>query len=198
MSTPAKSEKDRVVIFDTTLREGEQCPGAPMTHEEKLKVPELLDTMGVDIIEAGFPIASEGDFAAVHEIAKRTKNATICGLARAAFKDIDRCAEAIKPAERRRIHTFLSTSPVHMKYKLQKEPHEVFEMVIAQVTRARNYTDDVEWSSEDGTRTEFDFLCRCVEGAIKAGAPTINIPDTAGYTVPEQYFDLLRKVLEAV
>ena len=115
----ARSEKDRVVIFDTTLRDGEQCPGATMTHEEKLEVAELLDEMGVDIIEAGFPIASDGDFAAVNEIAKRTKNAVVCGLARAGFKDIDRCAEAIKPARRRRIHTFLSTSPVHMKYKLQ-------------------------------------------------------------------------------
>src|ERR1700736_1907009 len=166
MSTQG-SDKDRVYIFDTTLRDGEQSPGAPMTHEEKLEVAELLDTMGVDVIEAGFPIASDGDFAAVHEIAKRTKKAVICGLARAAFKDIDSCAEAIKPAERRRIHTFLSTSPVHMKYKLQKEPHEVYEMVIAQVTRARNYTDDVEWSAEDGTRTEHDFLCRCVAAAIK-------------------------------
>src|SRR6476469_6273842 len=188
MSTTAQSEKDRVVIFDTTLRDGEQCPGATMTHEEKLEVAELLDTMGVDIIEAGFPIASEGDFAAVNEIAKRAKNAVICGLSRAAPKDIDRCAEAIKPAKRNRIHTFLSTSPVHMKYKLQKEPHEVFEMVIAQVTRARTHTDDVEWSSEDGTRTELDFLCRCVEAAIKAGATTINIPDTVGYTTPEEYF----------
>jgi 2-isopropylmalate synthase len=195
---PQKSEKDRVVIFDTTLRDGEQCPGATMNHEEKLEIAELLDAMGVDIIEAGFPIASDGDFAAVHEIAKRAKNAVICGLSRAAFKDIDRCAEAIAPAERRRIHTFLSTSPVHMKYKLQKEPHEVFEMVIAQVTRARNYTDDVEWSSEDGTRTEFDFLCRCVEAAIKAGATTINIPDTVGYTVPEEYFAMMRKVRENV
>src|SRR5271166_2010646 len=198
MTTPSQSEKDRVVIFDTTLRDGEQCPGATMTHEEKLEVAELLDTMGVDIIEAGFPIASEGDFAAVHEIAKRTKRAVICGLSRAAFKDIDRCAEAIKPAERKRIHTFLSTSPVHMKYKLQKEPHEVYEMVIAQVTRARNHTDDVEWSSEDGTRTEFDFLCRCVEAAIKAGATTINIPDTVGYTVPEEYFSLFKMVRERV
>src|ERR1700748_1246608 len=198
MSTPAKSEKDRVVIFDTTLRDGEQCPGATMTHDEKLEVAELLDDMGVDIIEAGFPIASEGDFAAVHEIATRAKNAVICGLARAAFKDIDCCAEAIRPAERRRIHTFLSTSPVHMKYKLQKEPHEVYEMVIAQVTRARQHTDDVEWSSEDGTRTEFDFLCRCVEGAIKAGATTINIPDTVGYTTPEEYFALIKRVRENV
>ena len=162
-----------------------------MTHDEKLEVAELLDDMGVDIIEAGFPIASEGDFAAVHEIATRAKNAVICGLSRAAFKDIDRCAEAIKPAKRKRIHTFLSTSPVHMKYKLQKEPHEVYEMVIAQVTRARSHTDDVEWSAEDATRTEFDFLCRCVEAAIKAGATTINIPDTVGYTVPEEYFKLI-------
>ena len=197
-STAPKSEKDRVLIFDTTLRDGEQCPGATMTHEEKLEVAELLDTMGVDVIEAGFPIASDGDFAAVHEIAKRTKKAVICGLARAAFKDIDCCAEAIKPAERRRIHTFLSTSPVHMKYKLQKEPHEVYEMVIAQVTRARNYTDDVEWSSEDGTRTEFDFLCRCVEAAIKAGATSINIPDTVGYTVPDEYFSLFERLRERV
>src|SRR6476660_1231927 len=141
MTTTASSDKDRVVIFDTTLRDGEQSPGATMTHEEKLEVAELLDSMGVDIIEAGFPIASEGDFAAVHEIAKRSKNAVICGLARAAFKDIDRCAEAIKPAKKSRIHTFLSTSQVHMKYKVQKEPHEVYEMVIALVTPARGSTD---------------------------------------------------------
>jgi len=196
--TATQSEKDRVVIFDTTLRDGEQCPGATMTHEEKIEVAELLDTMGVDIIEAGFPIASDGDFAAVHEIAKRTKNAVVCGLSRAAFNDIDRCAEAIKPAERKRIHTFLSTSPVHMKWKLQKEPHQVLDMVIAQVTRARNHVDDVEWSAEDGTRTEFEFLCRCVEAAIKAGATTINIPDTVGYTVPEEYFEMFRRVRETV
>src|ERR1700720_4296908 len=198
MTTQTQSDKDRVVIFDTTLRDGEQCPGATMTHEEKLEVAELLDDMGVDIIEAGFPIASEGDFAAVNEIAKRSKNAVICGLSRAAFKDIDRCAEAIRPAKKSRIHTFLSTSPVHMKYKLGKEPHEVYEMVIAQVTRARNYTDDVEWSSEDGTRTERDFLCRCVEAAIKAGATTLNIPHTVGYTVPEEYYDLFKMVRERV
>src|SRR5476651_663126 len=198
MNTPAKSDKDRVVIFDTTLRDGEQCPGATMTHEEKLSVAELLDDMGVDIIEAGFPIASDGDFAAVHEIAKRANNAVICGLSRASPKDIDRCAEAIKPAKRKRIHTFLSTSPVHMKYKLQKEPHEVYEMVIGQVTRARSHTDDVEWSAEDGTRTEHDFLCRCVEAAINAGATTINIPDTVGYTVPEEYYALFKMVRERV
>src|SRR5678816_1734692 len=150
--------------------------------------------MGVDIIEAGFPIASDGDFAAVNEIAKRTRNAVVCGLSRAAFNDIDRCAEAIKPAERKRIHTFLSTSPVHMKWKLQKEPHEVLEMIVAQVTRARNHVEDVEWSSEDGTRTEMDFLCRCVEAAIKAGATTINIPDTVGYTTPQEYTALFKTV----
>jgi len=196
--TPAKSEKDRVVIFDTTLRDGEQSPGATMTHEEKLEVAEVLDQMGVDVIEAGFPIASDGDFAAVHEIAKRTKNAVVCGLSRAAPKDIDRCAEAIKPAARARIHTFISTSPVHMKWKLQLEPEQVYELVIGQVTRARNYTDDVEWSAEDGTRTERDFLCRCVEAAINAGASTINIPDTVGYTVPEEYYALFKEVRERV
>jgi 2-isopropylmalate synthase len=198
MTTQKQSEKDRVVIFDTTLRDGEQCPGATMTHEEKVQVAELLDEMGVDIIEAGFPIASEGDFAAVQEIARRAKNSVICGLSRAAPKDIDRCAEAIKPAKRRRIHTFLSTSPVHMKWKLQKEPHEVYEMVIAQVTRARSHTDDVEWSAEDATRTEHDFLCRCVEAAINAGATTINIPDTVGYTVPEEYFALIKMIRDRV
>ena len=197
-TAPAKSAKDRVVIFDTTLRDGEQCPGATMTHEEKLEVAALLDEMGVDIIEAGFPIASEGDFAAVNEIARRTKNAVVCGLARAGFKDIDRAGEAIKPAKRSRIHTFISTSPVHMKWKLQLEPEKVYEMVIASVTRARNYTDNVEWSCEDGTRTEHDFLCRCIEAAIKAGATTINIPDTVGYTVPEEYFALIKMVRERV
>ena len=198
MSPQTQSEQDRVIIFDTTLRDGEQSPGATMTHEEKLEVAELLDDMGVDVIEAGFPIASEGDFAAVHEIAKRAKNAVICGLSRAGMKDIDRCAEAVKPAGRSRIHTFISTSPVHMKWKLQMTPEQVHELVVQQVTRARNHTDDVEWSAEDGTRTEFEFLCRCVEAAIKAGATTINIPDTVGYTVPEEYFELFRKVRETV
>src|SRR5689334_11495372 len=198
MSTQTQSEKDRVVIFDTTLRDGEQCPGATMTHEEKLEVAELLDDMGVDVIEAGFPIASPGDFEAVNEIAKRTKKAIVCGLARAGQADIDRAAEAIKPAKRGRIHTFISTSPVHMKWKLQLEPEQVYEMVIASVTRARNYTDDVEWSSEDGTRTEHDFLCRCVEAAINAGARTINIPDTVGYTVPDEYHALFTMVRNRV
>jgi 2-isopropylmalate synthase len=198
MTTQPQSEKDRVVIFDTTLRDGEQCPGATMTHEEKLQVAELLDEMGVDIIEAGFPIASDGDFLAVNEIAKRTKKAVVAGLARAGQKDIDRAGEAIKPAQRGRIHTFISTSPVHMKWKLQMEPEQVYQMVISSVTRARNYTDDVEWSCEDGTRTDRDFLCRCVEAAINAGATTINIPDTVGYTVPEEYLALFKMVRERV
>jgi len=198
MTAPHTSANDRVIIFDTTLRDGEQCPGATMTFEEKLEVASLLDTMGVDVIEAGFPIASDGDFEAVHEIAKRAKNAVICGLSRAGAKDIDRCAEAIKPAKQGRIHTFLSTSPVHMKYKLQMDAAQVYELVISSVTRARNHTDNVEWSSEDGTRTEFDFLCKCVEAAIKAGATTINIPDTVGYSVPEEYYDLFKRVRESV
>ncbi len=192
------ANNDRVYIFDTTLRDGEQSPGATMTHEEKIEIAELLDTMGVDIIEAGFPIASEGDFAAVHEIAQRTQNAVVCGLSRAGSKDLDRCGEAIKPAKRGRIHTFISTSPVHMKWKLQMEPEQVYEMVVSSVTRARNHTDDVEWSAEDGTRTDHDFLCRCVEAAIKAGATTINIPDTVGYAVPEEYAALFRMLRERV
>ena len=192
------SGADRVIIFDTTLRDGEQCPGASMTFEEKLEVAELLETMGVDVIEAGFPIASIGDFESVAEIARRSKTAVIAGLSRAALSDIDRCAEAVKQAKRGRIHTFLSTSPVHMKYKLQKEPHQVLEMIVASVTRARNHVEDVEWSSEDGTRTEIDFLCRCVEAAIKAGATTINIPDTVGYTTPQEYEMLFRTVRERV
>ena len=192
------SDKDHVYIFDTTLRDGEQSPGASMTLEEKIQVAEVLDEMNVDIIEAGFPIASNGDFEAVTEISKLVNNAVVCGLARAGQKDIDRAADALKHAKRSRIHTFLSTSPVHMKYKLQMEPEEVYQAVISSVTRARTHTDNVEWSPEDGTRTEHDFLCRCVEAAIKAGAGTINIPDTVGYTVPEEYFDLITMLRERV
>ena len=139
MTAPQTSANDRVIIFDTTLRDGEQCPGATMTFEEKLNVARMLDDMGVDVIEAGYPFASDGDFEAVHEIAKRSKNSVICGLSRAAHKDIDRCAEAIKPAERGRIHSFLSTSPVHMKYKLQMEAAQVYEMVISSVTLNVNW-----------------------------------------------------------
>ena len=188
----ARAERDRVVIFDTTLRDGEQCPGATMTFDEKLEVAEVLDEMGVDIIEAGFPIASEGDFNSVQEIARRAKNAVICGLARAQFKDIDRCAEAIKPAQRGRIHTFIGTSPLHRKYQMGIDEKEVLERVTASVTRARSYTDDVEWSAMDATRTEHDFLCRCVEAAIKAGATTVNIPDTVGYATPDEFAGLIK------
>ncbi len=194
----AAPEKERVVIFDTTLRDGEQSPGASMTLSEKLQVAEILDEMGVDIIEAGFPIASDGDFESVTEVAKVTKRAVVCGLARSGAKDIDRAAEALRHAERRRIHTFISTSPLHMKFKLNMEPEQVYEAVISSVTRARNHTDDVEWSPEDGTRTEHDFLCRCVEAAIRAGATTINIPDTVGYTVPEEFAALIRMLRERV
>jgi 2-isopropylmalate synthase len=185
---------ERVFIFDTTLRDGEQSPGASMTFEEKLQVADVLDTMGVDIIEAGFPVTSEGDFEAVSAIAKRMKRASVAGLARAAAKDIDRCAEAVRPALRPRIHLFISTSPLHMKFKLQKEPSQVLELVTQSVTRARNLVDDIEWSAEDGTRSEIDFLCRCVEAAIKAGATTINIPDTVGYALPQEYQALFETV----
>jgi 2-isopropylmalate synthase len=189
---------DRVFIFDTTLRDGEQCPGATMTFEEKLHVAKILDDMGVDVIEAGFPIASEGDFQAVSEIARRIKKSVVCGLSRAGEADIDRAGEAVKNAARPRIHTFLSTSPVHRKHKLQKSAEQVLEMVHFQVSRARNWVADVEWSAEDATRTEIDYLCRCVETAIKAGATTINLPDTVGYATPEEYYQMFRTVMEKV
>src|SRR6476646_3978000 len=189
---------DRVFIFDTTLRDGEQCPGATMTFEEKQEVADFLDAMGVDIIEAGFPIASEGDFYAVSEIAKRLKRSVVCGLSRAGELDIDRAGEAVKHAARPRIHTFIATSPVHRKHKLMKSAEEVLEMVHFQVARARNWVPDVEWSAEDATRTEIDYLCRCVETAIRAGASTINLPDTVGYATPEEYFQMFRTVMEKV
>lgn len=189
-----RRNSEPVVIFDTTLRDGEQSPGASMTLEEKIEVADVLDAMGVDMIEAGFPITSEGDFEAVSTIARRMKRAGVAGLARAAAKDIDRCAEAVRFARHPRIHLFISTSPLHMKYKLQKEPEEVLEMISASVSRARNLVDDVEWSAEDGTRTDIDFLCECVERAINAGATTINIPDTVGYAVPAEYQTLFETV----
>ena len=191
-------ESDRVVIFDTTLRDGEQSPGASMNLEEKLRIAEALEAMGVDVIEAGFPIASNGDFEAVNEVAKVIKESTVCGLARAGTKDIDRAAEALRPAERKRIHTFIATSPLHMKFKLQMSPEDVHQAVLDSVTRARSHVDDVEWSCEDGTRSERDFLCRVIETAIKAGATTINIPDTVGYTIPSEYTSLIEEVLNRV
>jgi len=194
----SNQDSNRVIIFDTTLRDGEQSPGASMNLEEKLQIAHVLEEMGVDVIEAGFPIASEGDFEAVNEISKSIKKSTICGLSRATKGDIDRCAEAIKPAERQRIHTFISTSPLHMKYKLQMEPEAVMEAITSSVTHARNLVEDVEWSAEDGSRTEHDFLCRCVETAIKAGARTINVPDTVGYAVPEEYAALIKMLIDRV
>jgi 2-isopropylmalate synthase len=192
------SAKDHVIIFDTTMRDGEQSPGASMSHDEKLELAKILEEMGVDVIEAGFPIASNGDFEAVRAIAEIVTESVVCGLARAAPMDIERCAEAIRPARRGRIHTFISTSPVHMKYKLQMEPQDVLEAVTRSVTQARNLCGDVEWSAEDATRTERDFLRRCVEAAIKAGAGTINVPDTVGYTYPTEYAEIFRDLIETV
>ncbi|MFN7054469.1 2-isopropylmalate synthase [Hyphomonas sp.] len=190
--------KPRVFIFDTTLRDGEQSPGASMTHNEKLELAGLMEEMGVDIIEAGFPAASDGDFAAVSEIAARSKSAIICGLARSTPADIARCGEAVKKAARPRIHTFISTSPVHMKHKLKMGPNAVLEAVGRSVTQARGLTDDVEWSAEDATRTEFDFLCKCIDIAIASGARTINVPDTVGYSHPHEYGDLIRRLIENI
>ncbi len=191
------TEQDRVLIFDTTLRDGEQSPGATMTHDEKLEIAQMLDEMGVDIIEAGFPIASEGDFQAVSDIAKQTRNAVICGLARANLKDIDRCWEAVKHARRPRIHTFIGTSPLHRAIP-NLDMDQMAERIHDTVTHARNLCDNVQWSPMDATRTEHDYLCRVVEIAIKAGASTINIPDTVGYTAPRESADLIRMLLERV
>jgi 2-isopropylmalate synthase len=194
----AGSSKDRVLIFDTTLRDGEQCPGATMTLEEKLEVAELLDAMGVDIIEAGFPIASNGDFDAVSLIATKVKNATVAGLARAISVDIARAGEAVRHAARPRIHTFVSTSPIHLAHQMRKTEEEVLEIIIGTVTQARNLIDDIEWSAMDATRTSIEYLCRCVEAAIKAGATTINLPDTVGYATPDEYRAMFRDIRERV
>ena len=193
-----KHDANRVTIFDTTLRDGEQSPGASMNLDEKLRISEILENLGVDVIEAGFPIASDGDFEAVHEVASLIKTAKVCALARATHVDIERAAEALKPAKKKRIHTFISTSPLHMKYKLQMEASDVHEAVIDSVKFARNFTDDVEWSPEDGSRTEHDFLCQCVESAIKSGASTINIPDTVGYAIPDEFASLIEQLCNRV
>ena len=196
--SPGPADADRVLIFDTTLRDGEQSPGAAMNLDEKIRIAEVLEEMGVDVIEAGFPISSNGDFEAVNEIAKRVRDSIVCGLSRSALADIDRAGEAVRPAARPRIHTFIATSPLHMKHKLRMTPEEVHEAVVASVGHARNLVDDVEWSCEDGTRSEPDFLCRLVESAIKAGAATVNIPDTVGYTVPSEYYELVAMLRERV
>ena len=189
--------KDRVVIFDTTLRDGEQSPGATMSHAEKLEIAELLDEMGVDIIEAGFPIASEGDFKAVSDIGKQAKKAVICGLARANFGDIDRCWDAVRHAEKPRIHTFIGTSPLHRAIP-NLDQDQMAEKIHATVTHARNLCDNVQWSPMDATRTEEDYLRRVVEIAIKAGATTINIPDTVGYTAPVGAAELITMLINTV
>ena len=185
------SDKDKVIIFDTTMRDGEQSPGASMSLEEKIQIARVFDEMGIDIIEAGFPIASPGDFEAVTAISKILKNSIPCGLSRASKKDIDACHEALKAAPRFRIHTFISTSPLHMKHKLNKTPEQVLDAIKESVTYARNLTDDVEWSCEDGTRTDIDFMCKIVEQAISSGAKTINIPDTVGYTIPSEFTKII-------
>ena len=192
------SDKNRIIIFDTTMRDGEQSPGASMSLEEKLQISRVFDELGVDVIEAGFPIASPGDFEAVTEISKTLKKSIPAGLARATKKDIDACHEALKHAKNFRLHTFISTSPLHMKHKLNKSPEEVLGAIKESVTYARKFTDDVEWSCEDGTRTDMDYMCKTVELAIKCGAKTINIPDTVGYTVPSEFKKIIETLLNKV
>ncbi len=188
----------KVKIFDTTLRDGEQSPGASMNLEEKVRIAKTLEQMGVDIIEAGFAIASPGDFEAVQEVAKVVKNSVVASLSRTVPEDVRRAGEALKPAAQPRIHIVIATSPLHMKVKLQMEPEEVLQQIIDSVTLARNMCDDVEWSAEDATRSEHDFLCRCAETAINAGATTINIPDTVGYAMPNEVQALFETLMNRV
>jgi len=189
---------DDLLIFDTTLRDGEQSPGATMTLENKINIARLLDEMGVDIIEAGFPIASEGDFTAVSTIAGIIDNAVVCGLARSSLGDIHRAGNALKQAKMSRIHTFISTSDLHMQYKLQMTRDQVLEAIYKSINTALEYTDDVQWSPEDGTRTEHNFLCQAVATAIEAGATTINIPDTVGYTIPNESAAIITMLKERI
>lgn len=184
----------RIRFFDTTLRDGEQSPGVNLNADEKLEIARQLARLGVDIIEAGFPVASPGDLEAVRRIAKEVKGPTIAALARANRVDIEKAAEAIEPAEKGRIHTFIATSDIHMRHKLRKTPDEVVEMAVEAVRYAKQFVDDVEFSAEDATRSDWDFLCRIFAAAIEAGATTINIPDTVGYTTPKEYGDLIRYV----
>jgi 2-isopropylmalate synthase len=188
----------RIVIFDTTLRDGEQSPGASLSAEQKVTLAHQLAALGVDVIEAGFPISSPGDFEAVSRIAREVRGPVIAGLARALEEDIRCCWEALREAERFRIHTFIGTSPIHREVRLQKSPEEIIEMAVAAVRLARNLSDDVEFSAEDAMRTEFDYLCRVVEAAIAAGATTINIPDTVGYAIPVEMEERIRGLLERV
>ncbi|PVZ72121.1 2-isopropylmalate synthase [Pelagibaculum spongiae] len=192
------SQKDKLIVFDTTLRDGEQSPGASMTLDEKVRIAKSLERLRVDVIEAGFPNASQGDFESVRAVARSVRESTICGLARAINSDIDRCGEALADAESARIHTFIATSPIHMQQKLRMSPEEVVERAVAAVKRARKWTDNVEFSCEDAGRSELDYLCRVIEQAIKAGARTINIPDTVGYNVPSQFGETIRQLLERI
>ncbi|AWI75345.1 2-isopropylmalate synthase [Parazoarcus communis] len=190
--------KDALIIFDTTLRDGEQSPGASMTRDEKLRIARQLERMRVDVIEAGFAAASNGDFEAVRTIAEAIKESTVCSLARANENDIRRSGEAIRPAARGRIHTFIATSPIHMEKKLRMTPDQVVEQAVKAIGWAREYTDDVEFSAEDAGRSDIDFLVRIFDAVIKAGAKTINVPDTVGYNVPEQYAATIRTLIERV
>ena len=190
--------KEHLIIFDTTMRDGEQSPGATMSREEKIRIAAALERMKVDVIEAGFPASSEGDFEAVRAVASTVSESIVCGLCRTRLEDIDRAAEALKPAQRMRIHTFIATSPIHMEKKLRMDSDDVIEQAVRAVRHARNYTDDVEFSTEDGGRSDFDFLCRIIERAIDAGATTINVPDTVGYTFPEHYGALFRRLIETI
>jgi 2-isopropylmalate synthase len=189
---------DKLILFDTTLRDGEQSPGASMTKDEKVRIAKALEKMHVDVIEAGFPIASIGDFEAVKAVANAVRESTVCGLSRALDKDIDRAGEALKDANSARIHTFIATSPIHMKMKLRMEPEDVLAQAVHAVKRARQYTDNVEFSPEDAGRSELDFLCRVLEAVIDAGATTVNIPDTVGYNIPQQFGNLIGQLIERV
>ena len=189
---------DRVQFFDTTLRDGEQSPGCSMNLNEKLQMARQLERLGVDVIEAGFAISSKGDFESVSEVAKVIKNATVASLSRASVKDIDVAWDAVKHAVNPRIHTFLATSPIHMEYKLKKSPEEVLEMAVAAVKHAKGYTSDVEFSPEDATRSDPEFLYKVVEAVIAAGATVVNIPDTVGYTTPQEYYNLIKGIKDNV
>ena len=190
--------KEKLIIFDTTLRDGEQSPGASMTKDEKVHIAKALERMKVDIIEAGFPIASEGDFAAVQAVAEAVKDSTVCGLSRALAKDISRAGEALKKANSARIHTFIATSPIHMEMKLRMPPEAVLKQAVDAVKLAGKFTDNIEFSPEDAGRSELDFLCRIIEAVINAGATTINIPDTVGYNLPNQFGELIKNLLERI
>ena len=190
--------KQKLIIFDTTMRDGEQSPGAAMTRDDKLRIARQLERMRVDVIEAGFPAASPGDFESVKAVAEIIKDATVCGLARANEADIRRAGEAIRPAKSGRIHTFIATSPIHMEMKLRMSPEQVLEQAIKAVKWAREYTDDVEFSAEDAVRSDNDFLCRVFDAVIKAGATTINVPDTVGYSIPTVWGEQMRTLIERV